>query len=175
MLNKKEIKYPIIYGFAASICCFILLVALQNGFNINPLGGKKETGFVFVILAMILAVQQVRKADSGGITFKKGYGICFLTTLIASFLSVVFLYIFLEFISTQTLSNYVNVTTAELLKNKEQIIKNGISATTFNDALSNIKITNLKSILMDDFMKKIFLSIIPSLMISLYFRRRFIS
>lgn len=175
MLNKKEIKYPIIYGFLASICCFLLLIILQNGFSINPLGGKKETGFVFVIFAMIWAVKEVRHADGGGITFKKGYGICFLTTIIASLFSVVFLYIFLEYISSDTLPNYISSTTAELIKNKDQILKNGIPASAFNDALSNIKITNLKSILIDDFMKKIFLSIIPSLMISLYFRRRFIS
>ena len=175
MLNKPEIKYSIIYGFLAGICCFLFLLFLQNILIINPLGGKKETGIVFLIITMILAVRAVRQKNGGAIDFRVGYGICFLTTLIASITSVVLLFVFLEYISINCLADYVEATTQELLKNKVQIIKNGIAETAYNDALVNIKITNIKSILMDDFIKKIFLSIIPSLMISLYFRRRFIS
>jgi Protein of unknown function (DUF4199) len=175
MLNRPYIKYPIIYGFLAGVFCFCFLLFLQIGLNINPLGGKKEVGIVFVIIAMILATSAMRKANGGAIEFRAGYGICFSTTIIASIASLGFLYIFLEIISTNTLPQYIQNTTAELVKNKVQIIKNGISEDSFLEALKNIKITTLKSILIDDFIKKIFLSIIPSLMVSLYFRRRFIN
>ncbi|MES2797703.1 MAG: DUF4199 domain-containing protein [Bacteroidota bacterium] len=175
MLNKPEIRYSFIYGLLGGFCCFLFLIFLQNMLNINPLGGKKETGIVFLIIAMILAVRTVRQKNGGAIDFKVGYGICFLTTIIASLTSVALLFVFLEYISINCLAEYVETTTKDLLKNRDQIIKNGIAEMAYNDALANIKITNVKSILMDDFIKKIFLSIIPSLMISLYFRRRFIS
>lgn len=174
MLNKPYIKYPTLYGVLAGISCFLFILLLQKGLAINPLGGKKEVGIIFLILAMILAVQKVRSANRGAINFKNAYGICFFTTLVTIIISVITLYVFLQFISVDTLPNYIKNTTDELVLNKSQIIKNGITEEAYNEALKNIKITNIKSILMDDMIKKIFLSIIPSLMVSLYFRRKFI-
>jgi Protein of unknown function (DUF4199) len=175
MLNNQQIKNPLLYGFLAGICCFLFLILLQYGLNINPLGGKKEVAVVFLIIAMILATLGVRKANGGAINFKNAYGVCFFTTIITIIVSAFTLYIFLEYISPNTLPEYVQKTSDELLANKVQIIKNGISEQAYDEALKNIKITDKKSILIDDGIKKIFLSIIPSLMISLYFRRRFIN
>jgi Protein of unknown function (DUF4199) len=175
MLDKPAYKYPLFYGFIASICCFLFLVILHKVFNINPLGGKKEVSIIFLIVGMALAVSAVRKANGGGLDFGSAFRICIFTTIISCFFSLLFLFIFLNYISPNVLPDYINTTTIELAKNKIQIIANGISETDFNDAYSNIKGTSVKTILIDDFIKKIFLSIVPSLMISLYFRRRFIN
>ena len=174
MLLKPNIKYPLIFGFLASICVFISLIILNKALNINPLGGKKEIGIVFVIIAMILAVRACRKANEGAISLRNGYGVSFFTTLIFCAFSLVFLYLFLEILAPNVLPEYISSTQNELMKNKTQIIKNGISEQAYEDALNGIKKTTLQSILIDDFIKKIFLAIIPSFMISLYFKRRFI-
>ncbi len=174
MLNKPSFKFPFLYGFMASICFLILLIFLYIVLNINPLGGKKEVGFVFVIFAMIFSVKAVREANGGAISIRNGYGISFFTNLVFCFFCIIFLYIFLENIAPNALKEYIDTTEAELIKNKTQIIKNGISEQAHSDALKGIKTTNVKSILIDDFLKKIFLSIIPSLMVALYFKRRFV-
>lgn len=174
MLNKPLIKFPIIYGSLAAVFIFFYIIILDKVLLINPLGGKKETGIIVLIGAMILAVIQVRAANGGGLELGKGYMVCFATTIWASLLSLVFLYLFLNFIAPNCLPEYIKATSDELLKNKGQIIKNGISEQDYNEAYKNIQTTNIKSILIDDFIKKIFLSIIPSFMISLYFRRRFL-
>jgi hypothetical protein len=174
MLNKPEIKYPLIYGILASIFCFIFLVVLYKIFNINPLGGKKETSIIFLIIGMVLAVRSVRIANGGGIEFGTGFRVCVFTTIITCILSLGFLLIFLQYIAPNSLTEYINVTSIELAKNKTQILANGISEIDYNEAFNNIKITNNKAILIDDFIKKIFLSIVPTIMISLYFRRRFL-
>ena len=174
MLKKPHILYPIIYGALAGFGCFMFLIILYNVLNINPLGGKKETAILFVIIAMIAAVAQTRKANGGAIEFGKGYTVCFSTSIISAIVSVIGLYIFLTILSKNSLPEYIQYTSNELVKNKAQIIKNGISETDYTEALKNIKITSVKSILLDDFIKKIFLGIIPSLMISLYYRRRFL-
>lgn len=171
---KPYIKFPLLFGFLASICVFISLIILNKALNINPLGGKKEIGIVFAIIAMILAVSACRKANEGAISLRDGYGISFSTTIIFSIFSLFFLYIFLQILAPDVLPEYILGTQSELIKNKTQIIKNGISEQAYEDALNGIKKTTLKSILIDDFIKKIFLAIIPSFMISLYFKRRFI-
>jgi hypothetical protein len=175
MLNKPEIKYPLIYGFSASIFCYFTLILLSNILKINPLGGKKEVAFLFIILAMILAVWQARKAFGGAIEFGKAFGICFFTNLIASILSSAFLYFFLIKQAPNILPEFIANTSKELLNNKAQILKNGISEEAYNQAIDSLKNTNLQSIIMDDFVKKSFLGIIPSILISFYFKRRFIN
>jgi Na+/H+-dicarboxylate symporter len=174
MLNQPYFKYPLFYGILAGIATFLLLLVMQFGFHINPLGGKKEVGIIFVIIAMVLSVSQYRKANNGGLEFGKAFGICFFTTIISGFISLLLLWIFLNIISPNSLSEYINFTVNELIENKIQIIKNGISETDYADALNNMKKTSVKSILEDDFIKKIFLAIVPSFMISLYFKRKFI-
>jgi uncharacterized membrane protein len=175
MLNQPYFKKPLIYGSLAGIANFLLLLVMQFGFSINPLGGKKEVGILFLIVAMVMAVSTFRKTNGGGLEFGKAFGICFLTTIICSFVSIVLLYIFLNYISKGSLPEYILKTANELTVNKIQIIKNGISETDYSDALTNIKKTSVNSILIDDLIKRFFLSIVPSLMISLYFRRKFIN
>ncbi len=174
MLNKSIIKFPIIYGTLAGLACFLFLIFLYNVLKINPLGGKKEVAFVFIILGMILSVWATRKADGGAIEFGKAFGVTFFTTLVAGIISILLLSIFLENLAPTCLDEYIVATKTELIKNHDQIIKNGIAETDYIDALNNIKLTSIKSILIDDFIRKLFLAIIPSLMISLYFRRKFI-
>lgn len=175
MLLKPYIKFPLLFGFLASVCVFISLIILNKTLNINPLGGKKEIGIIFLIIAMILAVSATRKANEGAISLRSGYGVSFSTTIIFSIFSLLFLYIFLQILAPNVLPQYILTTQTELIKNKSQIIVNGISEQAYEDALSGINKTTLKSILIDDFIKKIFLAIIPSFMISLYFKRRFIN
>jgi Protein of unknown function (DUF4199) len=175
MLNKPYVAFPVIYGILAGIATFLLLLIMQFGFDINPLGGKKEVGVIFVIFAMIFVVAGFRKSNGGVIEFKQAFGLCFITTLIASVVSMIFLYVYLQTISPTILPEYISKTAQELTLNKTQIIKNGIAETDFNDALTNIKKTSVKSILQDDFIKKLFLSIVPSFMIALYFKRKFIN
>jgi hypothetical protein len=174
MFSSPYFKYPVIYGTLAGIATFVLLIFLQVGLNINPLGGKKEVGVIFLIVAMVAVVSAYRKANGGGIEFGKAFSLCFFTTIITSIVSMLLLYLFLNYISPSSLPEYIAATADQLTVNKDQIIKNGISETDYSDALSNIRKTTVKSILEDDLIKKIFLSIVPSLMISLYFRRKFI-
>ena len=79
-------------------------------------------GIIFLILAMILAVQKVRSANGGAINFKNAYGICFFTTLVTIIISVITLFMFLQFISVDTLPNYIKNTADALVLNKSQII-----------------------------------------------------
>jgi hypothetical protein len=175
MLNKPSIKFPLLYGSIIAITNFLFLMVFTKGLSVNPLGGKKEVlSLLLLPIGMIFAVKATRLANGGGLDFGKGFSACFSTTIIACALFFGLLYVFLIYVEPNLITEYINNTSLQMLIDKDQTIKNGISEEVFNDAFENIKKTDVRSIIWDDIIKKILIGIIPSLMISLYFRRRFI-
>lgn len=142
-------------------------------FQINPLGGKKEPAYVFILMAMILAVRQIRIENKGEISQKNAYILAFSVHLVASLVAMAGIWCLLNFYKPAILSDYVTTTKNILIQNKKQIIANGIDETIYNEQVAALSKTTVGAIAQDDFYKKLLLSIIPCFMISLYFKRKY--
>ncbi len=174
MFSKKNIGVILFYGLISGLCCTATCVLLDV-FKINPLGGKKEPAFVFILVAMVLAVRQIRLNNDGQLLQKNAYFSAFLVNIVASLVAMVGLWWLLEFYRPEILNEYIATTKQILIANKKQIIYNGIDEKTYLEQVAQISKTTVGALMQDDFYRKLLLSIIPCFMISLYFKRTFIS
>lgn len=174
MFSLKNINVILLYGTIAGLCCTTVCVLLDV-FKINPLGGKKEPAYVFILVAMVLAVRQVRFNNDGQLMQRNAYFSAFLVNIVASLVAMVGLWWLLEYYRPEILHEYIATTKQILIANKKQIIYNGIDEKTYLEQVMQISKTTIGALMQDDFYRKLLLSIIPCFMISLYFKRKFVN
>jgi hypothetical protein len=170
MLNKNYWKTVIYASSGASVVSVLFVVFLYKGLQVMPLGGKKEVVAVFLIIAMLLACL-VNKRQKVISSFKENFGLCLWVSISTCLFTCIGLWLLFDYSFTNMITEYVMLTEKTLLANKNNILGSGITEAAYKEALINLKNTNMQSILTDHVIKQLFIGIVPSLMISLYFSK----
>lgn len=95
------IKYGAFSGLAV-IAIFLLNVAL----NTNPMGGgwTNWIGTAISIVLLVLAHKNFKDSGDGFMTYGQGFGIGFWFTIVGSFLSLLVMYVYMNFIDTTAMN-----------------------------------------------------------------------
>lgn len=169
LLNKDFFKIALVWSFVAALLSIVFIYFLYENLQINPLGGKKEVVVVFLILAMIAANHFYKQKQK--VSFKVAFSMCFMVSVFTIILTCVFFGFLLESKFPTMIAEYVASTKALMLQNKTQILNSGIDDEAFSLAIKNLNKTDTRAILTDHVIKQLFLGIVPSLLISLYYHK----
>lgn len=118
------------------------LVNAQSMFTALDIGSILST--IISVVLMVVATQQTRKAKGGFMSFGEAFKVSFLTYAIGSFIGVVFLYVFINFIDTNLQEIYIeaSISISESMMRwfgtPEDVIMDAITQAEENIEMANI-------------------------------------
>ncbi|WP_026994600.1 DUF4199 domain-containing protein [Flectobacillus major] len=175
MFNKYFLRTTVLYGSVAGILCFVYCLAL-NALGIIPLSGKLFPSNIFILVAVFQAVKTYRKHNPDmTMHFWEGLSVSMLTAIIASVVIAVILYIFYSSdYGHNLIAQFVEQALKEYIGAKAQIVKE-TNLDYFNSLIAGIKAIDPSSIAWTEIKQRPLIAILPSIMISLYYRRQYIN
>jgi len=167
---KNALKFGVIAGFVCLVYCFVL-----DLLGIIPISGKLFPSNIFILIASIFAVKAYRKNNPDEtLHFWEGLSVCFITALTASVLVGAGLYLFYSTEHGQMLlSQFVVEAVKEYSMAKQQIVKE-TNPEYYNSLIAGIKAIDRTSIAFTEVKQRPLIAILPSIMISLYYRRQYV-
>ncbi len=174
MFNQSFAKNLFLFGSVAGVVCFLYCFVLDV-MGIIPLSGKLFPSNLFVLVAMILAVKNYRKHNPDAILhFWEGLVVSVLTASIAAVLLALLMYVYFATAHGQSLIQvFIKQALVEYAGGKAQIVKETNEA-YYNSLIAGIKAISPSSIAWSEIKQRPLIAILPSIMISLYFRRQYV-
>ncbi|MFD1818323.1 Protein of unknown function [Pseudarcicella hirudinis] len=173
MFTVTFFRKTIVFGVLAGLACFGYCLVL-NSIGVIPLAGKKAPNAIINIIFMVLAVRAYRKTKQDEILhFWEGLIVANFTNFVAACISSSCLYWYFGANNGDLIKLFVDQSIQELLSYKAQIVKQeGLNY--FIDLMNQIKLITPASIASDEVQQKMILGFLPSIMISIYFRRQYV-
>ena len=174
MFNKTFWKNSLKFGAIAGIACLGYSVVLDL-IGITPISGKLFPSNIFILIASILAVKSYRRNNPDEtLHFWEGLSLCFVVALSASIIVGGGLYLFYSTEHGQELlAKFVVEAVKEYTTARQQIIKE-TNLEYFNNLIAGIKAIDPVSIAFTELKQRPLIAILPSIMISLYYRRQYV-
>jgi Protein of unknown function (DUF4199) len=120
---KKSIKVASFWGLLGGLGFCVLFVVIyllyQNPFLPNP----KSMDFFLYLFAVVGGIVYYRfRVSISGMRFYEGFGIGLLITVLMTTISIVFIYVFLEYIDTSVVQRHIDFNVQNFTRQKEAII-----------------------------------------------------
>lgn len=120
-INTKEISIK--HGVIAGLITVIYSLILQ----ITQLADNKFLswlGYIILISIIIITIKKIKSENEGFISFKKGFTVSYIISIISGIMSSIFMYIYLEFVDNSMIETIKNQQIIEFEKqgmSEEQI------------------------------------------------------
>ncbi|MBK6977860.1 MAG: DUF4199 domain-containing protein [Cytophagaceae bacterium] len=167
-MNKKLILgYSITFGVLSGLGCFLFFIAMYYT-QPNPLNFRRPDIGINIILIWA-AIWYYKRYNGGYLHFYEGFSIGFLTNLIASLISGILVYLFIEVVDNTPFITWI--AEAKLFLTKERdLMKTILDDANFKRQLVSLDNSKPYQIILDELMFKQ-ISIIPISLISMTMRK----
>jgi chromate transport protein ChrA len=110
-VSSTAIRYGLIVGLVCVIYSLILSLT-DNSMN----RALSSVTYLFIIVGMVMAFKYYKQHNDGFMSYGQGLGIGSLLSLIAGFLTSVFMYIYAKFIDTEMMNRAMEMQRVEMEK-----------------------------------------------------------
>lgn len=142
-------------------------------FGENPLVVYRQFDFSFLLLPLFLFFSIREFRDFGNnreLRFWQGMSVGFLTYMIIAFVSALFVWVFVSFVDIQLLAGYIDDRLRLITIMKEEMIET-MGEVVYETAYSEVQGITAVEVAMDDFLKKIFIGLFLTVLISVFLRK----
>jgi hypothetical protein len=165
-MKNIGIKYGLILG-GICIVFFELYLALGK----VPLGSGKLPELGFHLILVVAAMYALRMKQGNILYTWEALSVGYFTNLVATVLTTAFLWLGLKYFHIGLIDGYIKELTTMLGSHKTQHIE-AFGQKSYTATLASIKQTNLRDIIVDDFIKKSVFMVIPIFIAALILRRK---
>lgn len=163
---------PLRFGLVGGVLSIFLFLGIYF-YNENPLIVFRKFDFGFLLLPVFIffSIREFRDYKNGGeLRFWQGMSVGFLTYMIVAFLSAFFIWIFVDFFEPQLLAGYIADRTQLIVSMKEEMIAQ-LGESIYDKTYAEIQQISVLEVALDDFLKKIFIGLFLTIIISVLLRK----
>lgn len=170
---KPIVAVPLRFGlYAGGISIFLFFVLYLLGYN--PLIIYRNFDFSFILLPIFIyfSIKEFRDFNNdNALEFWQGMSVGFFTYVTIAALSGLFLFLFLEVGDPQLLTGYV-ADRIQILDDKKEEVVERLGEIAYNKTYSELKMVTAFHLALDDFLKKLFIGLFLTIIISVLLRRK---
>lgn len=162
---RSSMKYGVL-GAAFSIIMFFVFIMMGN----IPMVSARLFDFVLLPVFIFLAVKEFKDYQNAGeLRFWQGMSVGFVVYFTLGIISGVFLYIYLSTFGSEIFADFVSNEIDKIIQNKDMIVDQ-MGETTYEDVLRSMQQSKVIHVAFDDLIKKSFVGLFISPVISLFMR-----
>ena len=171
MFDQAVVRTGIRYGVLCALASFIVTVLLYF-LHINPYGHNSMFSVLFIPIFVFLGSAYFKKYNDQNIGFFKAFRVALTITFFSALCSAMLLFIFSTFAGVESIERHIAEMKAIIIdpQTKEVTIK-AIGAENYELALKNLEKTSPYDLAGDDFIKKIGIGFLVSLVAATFFRK----
>ncbi len=171
MIKNPLFRVPLRYGLigsAFSVVMFLFLYLIHK----NPLITTKIFDVIVLLIFLVFAMKDYRSRQEGGkLFFWQGMTVGMVVFIVVAALSAIFIYFMLAHWDTDLLQSYINDRIAYMELNKTQMLEK-LDEPSFDLARDAVLQTSAFDLAIDDFLKKSFIGLFLTIILSLIFRKQ---
>ena len=163
---------PLKFGLVGGAMSALLFASIYF-FGKNPLVVYRQFDFGFLLLPLFLFFSIREFRDFGNnreLRFWQGMTVGFLTYIGIAFISALFVWVFVSFVDDQLLAGYVGDRLRLLSIMKEEMVAR-MGEAVYEKAYSEVQGINAFEVAADDFLKKTFIGLFLTILISVFLRK----
>lgn len=163
---------PLKFGLVGGAMIALLFAGIYF-FGKNPLVVYRQFDFGFLLLPLFLffSIREFRDfGNNGELRFWQGMTVGFLTYMLIAFLSALFVWVFVSAVDGQLLAGYVGDRLRLITTMKEEMIAQ-MGEAVYERAYSEVQGISVLEVAIDDFLKKIFIGLFLTILISVFLRK----
>ena len=171
-ISNPLIAVPVKYGFVGgmlSILVFVLVYQLDR----NPLTVYGNFDFSFLLFPIFIAFSLKDFRDNWNdksMKFWQGMTIGFINYSAIAIISAIFIFLFLTFIDHTLLTEYISDRSLLIVEMKDEMIKT-MGQAVYETTYREVQETTAYVIALDDFLKKVFIGLFLTIILSVIFRK----
>ncbi|RAU81595.1 DUF4199 domain-containing protein [Pontibacter arcticus] len=169
MFNQSIVRVGVRYGVLGGLACFVIMLLLYF-LGANPFGDLGRWSYVPLPVFIFLAIRYFKKFDEAELGFGKGFrvglSVAFYAALCASLLVFLLIYI----VGPEILQTHIAETKALLAETEAEQIRL-LGAKVYNEAVAALESTTPTMQAADDFVRRIFVGGVFSLVAAVFFRK----
>lgn len=170
-IKSPLLAVPIKYGLVGGILS-VLIFSIIYVLGKNPLIIYRDFDFSFLLLPIFIAfsIKEFRDNwNNRSLKFGEGMTVGFINYLIVATISGVFIFIFLN-IESFMLAEYISDRSLLIMNIKDDMIKT-MGQEVYQQTYNDLQDTTAYVIALDDFLKKIFIGLFLTIIISIIFKK----
>jgi heme exporter protein D len=169
MLNQTIIRVGIRYGVLCSLACFALVLVLYF-VGYNPFGEMGRLTYLPIPVFIFLAIRYFKLFNEGNISFGKGFrvglSVAFYTALATAMLVLVFIYL----VGPEVMQNHIQEMKVLLEQTREEQVRL-LGERLYEEGYKALDSITPSMLAADDFVRRIFVGGIFSLIAAVFFRK----
>jgi uncharacterized protein DUF4199 len=175
MLKTKNplLLVPFKYGFIGALMIILGLIVMyymdRHPLLLNPILDTRIP--IYALITFISFKIFKEQYNSGIMHFWQGMAIGMIGYILMAFSAALFIYIFSEFSATNFLSEYIRISTAQLVANKDLFIET-IGEKTYSDTLAQLPNTRSIHLAIDYLLKSMPIGLFLTLILSVLLRNK---
>ena len=170
VIQNKLAALPLRYGLmggAISIALFLIFYFM----DLNPLVNIKFIDLVILGIFIFFCLKEFRDRYNGGeLHFWQGMTAGMMTYMLIALISAVFILIMTGAIDPQLVGDYIS-TRLDLIELNKQTLIDTIDEKAYSETVAGVKNTTAMDLALDDFLKKVFIGLFLSSIISIVLRK----
>jgi hypothetical protein len=160
-------KYGMVGGIL-SISLFVILLVLGE----NPLINGTLFSFFFIPIFVFFAIKEFKKYyNASYLHFWQGMTIGFGTYMVLSVVSALFIWVYLDQVDPQLLTDYIDDRVTLMQDSSENLIER-LGQDTYDNSLASVRTATAYDLALDDFIRKVLAGFFITTVISVVMRQR---
>lgn len=163
---------PLKFGLVGGAMSVLLFAGIYF-FGKNPLIVYRQFDFGFLLLPLFLffSIREFRDfGNNGELRFWQGMTVGFLTYMIIAFISALFVWAFITFVDDQLLAGYIGDRLRLITMMKEEMIAQ-MGEAIYDRTYMEVQGITAVEVAVDEFLKKIFIGLFLTILISVFLRK----
>lgn len=169
MFDLAVIRTGIRYGVMAGVACFVVILVLFFTGQ-DPYGEKALFSLLLMPVFIFLGVRYFKKFNDAEIGFLKAFSVGFSVSMYGAMCSAMLLYVFATFAGPEVTQLHIHEMRAMMDANREAMIS-AANEQTFEEAYKLLDQLTPYQLAVQDFINKIFVGMILSLVAGVFFRK----
>lgn len=171
MFDQAVVRVGIRYGVICALAGFAVILGLYAA-GINPYGHNSLFTFIFIPLFVFVGLAYFKKYNDQNIGFFKALRVALTITFYAALCSAMLLFIFSTFAGVEAIKLHIAEMKALITEphTKAQSIA-AVGEANYEQALKNLEKTSPYDLAADDFLKKVGIGFLVSIIAATFFRK----
>ncbi|WP_162052811.1 DUF4199 domain-containing protein [Pontibacter pamirensis] len=169
MLNQTIIRVGIRYGVLCSLACFLLVVVLYF-MGYNPFGGAGRLTYLPIPVFIFLAIRYFKLFNDGNMSFGKGFRVGLSVAFYTAMTTAMLIFLFIYLVGPEVIQTHVAEMRALLEETREEQVRM-LGESLYEEGYKALDSLTPSMLAADDFVRRMFVGGLFSLIAAVFFRK----